>query len=104
MLNRAWRQPMTNSDEKPQRSGWIDSDISDYETRRLHGQPLFDEAGLSPGAVANKLGISRQAVHDAINRGKLKAIRILEPHNNNLLAILIPHSEFLRYRIARNHR
>jgi hypothetical protein len=101
-MMKPWRQPMTDqNDTKP--PGWILSNMSDYETRRLHGEPLFSDDGLSPGGVAAKLGISRQAVHDAINRGSMRAIRI-DDSQGNLLAIIIPQPEYQNYRIQRNKR
>jgi len=54
-----------------------------------------DLIGASPGAVGVALGISRQAVHQAIQRGDLDAIRIED--NGKLRAIMITPSSYQRY-------
>lgn len=55
--------------------------------------------GMSPGGVAAVLSISRQAVHDAINRDRMDAWRLTR--DGKLIAILIPDSDVDNYR--RNH-
>jgi len=55
--------------------------------------------GYSPGGVAGRLGITRQAVHNAIKRDKLHAYKLT--HNGKMVAIIVPDSEVDHYR--RNH-
>lgn len=52
--------------------------------------------GPSPGGAAGRLGISRQAVHDAINRDTLHGFYITR--NGRMVAIIIPDAEIARYR------
>lgn len=55
-----------------------------------HAKPsASDLNGDSPGAVAAKLGISRQAVHQAVARGDLDAI-IVNDSRGKLLMFMIP--------------
>jgi hypothetical protein len=49
--------------------------------RRLHGD--------SPGSVAARFGMSRQAIHQHINAGNLDAIVVTEPDGSTWM-ILIP--------------
>lgn len=56
--------------------------------------------GTSPGGVAAELGISRQAVHELMQRGRLDAVYVIDKRGK-LLMILIPPSavaEYLRTR------
>lgn len=64
-----------------QRTGRIDIDWHAYERLLTRAREKGVEAysnvnGWSPGFVACLLGVSRQAVHDAIQRGGLTAYRI----------------------------
>jgi len=52
--------------------------------------------GQSPGGVAGRLGITRQAVHDAIKRDTLQGYYITR--NGRMVAIIIPDAEVARYR------
>lgn len=58
---------------------------------------LDEVSGFSPGYVAARLGISRQAVHMAINRGRMKAFKIVR--EASLVAIIIPAAEIERYQL-----
>jgi predicted DNA-binding protein YlxM (UPF0122 family) len=51
---------------------------------------------VSPGGVASDASVSRQAIHQAIQRGTLEAFRI-EDHRGNLCAILIPDDAIKAY-------
>jgi len=53
--------------------------------------------GTSPGGVAALLGISRQAVHDAINRDRIDSWRLVD-ESGRLLSILIPDAQVEYYR------
>jgi hypothetical protein len=57
--------------------------------------------GPSPGGVAAELGITRQAVHQAIERGDLDAWRIVDDSTGRLRAIVIPYEAVLRYKEIR---
>lgn len=57
-----------------------------------HGSPKADEVnGLSPGGVASRLGITRQAVHFAIVEDVIDAYRI--ERKGRLVAIIVPEAE-----------
>jgi len=68
--------------------------------REVHKAPSEAAAkafnGKSPGGVASDLGISRQAVHDAIKRDRMSAWRLTR--DGKLVAILIPDHEVDYYR------
>lgn len=55
--------------------------------------------GWSPGYVAARLGITRQAVHNAITRGRLNAYRISESGSpgSPLRSIIIPEESVRAY-------
>lgn len=52
--------------------------------------------GDSPGGIAARLGISRQAVHDAINKGRLDAVAVYE--GRTLRMYMIPEASLQAYR------
>lgn len=56
--------------------------------------------GVSPGPVAEQLGISRQALHKAIRANRLNAIRIKD-RKGRTTAVLIPGAEVRRFERAR---
>lgn len=58
---------------------------------------LDDVVGFSPGFVAARLGITRQGVHNAIVRGRMKAFKLVR--NSQVKAIIIPAAEIERYRL-----
>lgn len=58
---------------------------------------LDDVSGFSPGYVSVALGITRQGVHNAIVRGRMKAFKIVR--EASVVAIIIPASEIERYRL-----
>lgn len=70
------------------------------ESKRYRAQLL---GGSSPGAVARELGISRQAVHKAIQVGHLDALMIYDD-DGNLAAFLIPPASVDAYRRRREMR
>lgn len=57
---------------------------------------LFQHSS-SPGPAAVELGISRQGLHLAIQRGRLDAIR-LESDRGDLMALVIPDEAVQRYK------
>jgi len=63
------------------------------------GAPRADLEGLSPGAAAAELGITRQAVHNAIARGRLEAIEIRV--RDQLVMFLITQRSIDEYRRTR---
>jgi len=64
----------------------------------VHGpRGRLDFNGYSPGGAAEALGITRQAVHQAVHRGTLDCLRLTDP-NGHLLAVIIPHSSLEHYR------
>lgn len=52
--------------------------LKDWMTAIEAGDPVTQDysGGPSPGGAAAELGISRQAVHDAIKRGDLEALAV----------------------------
>lgn len=63
-----------------------------------YGKPAHGELnGDSPGSVAAELGISRQAVHQAVQRGALDAI-IVNDARGKLQMFMIPRASVERYK------
>ena len=60
-------------------------------------------ASLSPGGVAQELGVTREAVYDLIKRGRLDAIR-LTTRFGKLLALVIPIESVESFRATRYKR
>lgn len=61
--------------------------------------------GPSPGGAAGELGISRQAVHEAIARGRLDAYRVTyDDEGKDLAGIYITQASLDRYKAARDLR
>lgn len=90
---------------EPPRPGRITMSVSQY-------QALYDDAtpalrrkmlGHSPGAAAALAGISRQAIHKAIDRGTLQAYYVFHDEGGELAWILIPDDSLQAY-IVRNER
>lgn len=74
-------------------------DIEDW-VHKIQSTPsgkTTDYLGMSPGGVAAVLRISRQAVHDAINRDRMDAWRLTR--EGKLVAILIPDHDVENYRL-----
>lgn len=64
---------------------------------RLHGP--------SPGRAAEEMGVTRQAVHRAIERGTLDALRVTYDEDGEKLAfMIITEASFERYQKARSYR
>lgn len=61
--------------------------------------PRAELQGVSPGTAAAELGISRQAVHDAIARGRLEAIEVRD--GEQLVMFLIPQHSIEEYKRTR---
>lgn len=69
-------------------------------TETIHLAPAEQKAeviGVSPGGAANMLGISRQAIHNAIHRDTLDATKVVT-ETGKLISINITLSELDRYR------
>ena len=76
---------------------WMPIDHDDYQ-QQLWALPEDQRdlmMGWSPGYVANRLGVSRVAIHQAIGRGKLKAYRI--HRDGTHIAIIIPERSVAEY-------
>jgi len=56
-----------------------------------------DVIGLSPGGAAALLNVTRQAVHNAIDRGLMSATRVRD--RGKLISINIPYSDIQRYKL-----
>lgn len=61
-----------------------------------------DLGGMSPGGVASRLGITRQAVHLAMNRGDLDSYRMDLPNGD--LMILIPNASYKAFGKKENYQ
>jgi|KBSSwiStaDraftv2_1062776.scaffolds.fasta_scaffold454343_2 hypothetical protein len=62
------------------------------------GKPAHAELnGDSPGTVAAELGVSRQAVHQAVQRGALDAV-IVNDARGKLQMFMIPRASVERYK------
>lgn len=85
-------------------SGWMTMDL-DHWQRLVDGAApdgLKNLEGVSPGGAAARLRVSRQAIHDAINRGKLDAIRITL--KGQLAAIIVTDASLEAYEKLRELR
>lgn len=61
------------------------------------GDPVVQNlSGPSPGGAASELGITRQAVHEAIRRGSLDAVAVYQ--GAKLLHYTIPHASLEAYK------
>lgn len=67
-----------------------------------HGKPSWlNYQGDSPGGVAAKLDISRQAVHKAVRRGDLDALIINDDVTGRLRMFLIPEPSVEAFKMLR---
>ncbi len=72
------------------------------KTRRETDDPSASKVqGPSPGGVAVELGITRQSVHQAIDRGDLDAWRVVDDSTGKLRAIIITAASLKRYKDLR---
>ena len=60
--------------------------------------------GTSPGTVAAELGISRQAVHQAVHRGYLDAVIVVDDDSEELRLFMIPQPSLDAYKARRQRR
>lgn len=60
--------------------------------------------GASPGTVAAELGISRQAVHQAVHRGYLDAVIVVDDDSEELRLFMIPEPSLAAYKARREQR
>jgi len=60
--------------------------------------------GTSPGTVAAELGISRQAVHQAVHRGDLDAVIVVDDGSEELRLFMIPQDSIEAFRVKRETR
>lgn len=68
-------------------------------------KPLWEKLnGASPGGVAAELGISRQAVHKAVQRGDLDAVLIIDDITDELRLFMIPQASIEAFRAKREQR
>lgn len=69
------------------------------------GKPAWEYLnGYSPGGVAAQLGISRQAVHQAVHRGQLDAVIVNDDDSGELRLFMIPKPSLEAYRARREQR
>jgi hypothetical protein len=68
-------------------------------------KPLWGKLnGDSPGSVAAELGISRQAVHQAVHRGSLDAVIVVDDNSEELRLFMIPAESVEAFKARRDHR
>jgi len=60
--------------------------------------------GASPGGLAAELGISRQAVHQAVQRGLLDALIVVDDNSEELRLFMIPEHSVEAYKARRAAR
>lgn len=69
------------------------------------GKPAWGKLnGDSPGGLAGQLGISRQAVHQAVRRGLLDAVIVVDDNTEELRLFMIPQSSAEAYKARRSAR
>ena len=83
MKMRAWQKALAASVDKP---SWA----------TLNGD--------SPGGLAAQLGISRQAVHQAVRRGLLDAVIVVDDQSEELRLFMIPQASAEAYKARRAAR
>jgi len=87
----------------PDRTGASPLPYIRITTEQMHLTPSIaglSVDGLSPGGAAQKLGMTRQAIHKAIRKNRLTAFWITDSEGNHV-ATLIPPEELERYRLNR---
>ena len=78
-------------------------DVMTYRTfvKRIAQDPAFARRagrGNSPGGVVARLGISRQAVHQALQRGWMTGIRVDDDRGNAVIVLVDEESVLERER------
>lgn len=71
--------------------------------RKLQGPDSSEVNGYSPGGAAEELGISRQAIMQAISHGRLDAVRVPLPRGPGCFWIITP-AALQAFSEARNKR
>lgn len=97
-------QPHSISLNSP-RPGRITYTVSEYEALLAASTPRrrIEMLGHSPGKAAALAGISRQAIHRAIDRGTLEAFYVHDDDTGDLRWVVIPDYSLRDY-IRRNRR
>lgn len=90
----------------PPRPGRVTYTVSQYEAVLFAASPSrrLSILGHSPGKAAQLLGISRQAVHDAIDRGALEAFYVHDDDTGHLRWVVIPDRSLQLYSARRKLR
>jgi hypothetical protein len=60
--------------------------------------------GWSPGGVAAELGITRQAVHQAVKRGQMDAVIVRDDRTDEMVLFMIPDYSVQAYKQRREQR
>lgn len=83
----------------PPRPGRTVYTVSEFWAEYEHATPSRRRhlLGLSPGGAAALLGISRQAVHRAIDRGTLRATYIHDDHTGELRSVTVDMDSLREY-------
>ena len=69
------------------------------------GKPAWDNLnGYSPGGAAVELGMSRQAVHQAVRRGSLDAVIVNDDVTGELRLFMIPKPSIEAYKATGRRR
>ena len=69
------------------------------------GKPSWQALnGRSPGGVADELGVSRQAIHNAVHRGQLDAVLVVDDRTEELRLFMIPEPSLEAYKARREQR
>lgn len=80
---------------------WTQISLTKWHEMLESSEDPADYNGPSPGGVAAELGISRQSVHKAIERGDLDAWRVVRDKTSSLVAIVIKPATLERYKAVR---
>lgn len=76
---------------------WETHDIDEFH-RKLHSAPPAERdlfLGLSPGGAAARLGVSRNAIYQAVKRGTLKGFALTQ--DGKMVARIIPDRSLTEY-------
>lgn len=78
---------------------WLTVTLDEFtEHQHRHGDdPAKTWSGLSPGGACGKLGLTRPAIHQAVERGTLEGIRV-ERDGGQLAMLFIPERAIDQYR------
>ena len=98
-------QPRLSPSQNPPRPGRLTYSVSEYMAALdgKTGRSRISMLGHSPGKAAQLAGVSRQAIHEAIDRGSLDAYYVHDDETGKLRWVVVSDASLHRY-IARRGR